>query len=248
MTCMALQQALLVKVDCRTMSRFSAILVLKHGTFSSSQLVLKSADAGRGTATREAETRDKPLSPQSASRRGDIPLRRHPPMPTSRCAIIPPRRSPASGSRAHRTALYCRQADSARRMKKPVPNLKPHAPSQGHHEIAAPWQSVILQMNSELSFPLLRRQGERISLSGKTPSNMTCNTGDEQWGGMDDADKSSAPSIPGPGCTPRRASGYGRCLAQSGQRNCRTGYCRKSYRIGMLFHRAADGRHRNVSP
>ena len=72
MTCMALQQALLVKVDCRTMSRFSAILVLKHGTFSSSQLVLKSADAGRGTATREAETRDKPLSPQSAAGFGDL--------------------------------------------------------------------------------------------------------------------------------------------------------------------------------
>ena len=69
---MALQQALLVKVDCRTMSRFSAILVLKHGTFSSSQLVLKSADAGRGTATREAETRDKPLSPQSAAGFGDL--------------------------------------------------------------------------------------------------------------------------------------------------------------------------------
>ena len=159
------------------------------------------ADAGRGTAAREAETRDKPPSP---------------------AVRIPQRRSPVSGSSVHRTALYCRQADSARRMKKVVLNIAPHAPSQEHHEIAAPWQSVILQMNSELSFPLLRRQGERISLSGKTPSNMTCNTGDEQWGGMDDADKSSAPSIPGPGCTPRRASGYGRCFAQGKRPACKS--------------------------
>ena len=33
---------------------------------------------------------------------------------------------------------------------------------------------------------------------------------------MDDADKSSAPSIPVPGCMPRRSSCYGRCFARSG--------------------------------
>ena len=32
---------------------------------------------------------------------------------------------------------------------------------------------------------------------------------------MDDADKLSAPSIPGPGCMPRRSSCYGRCFARS---------------------------------
>ena len=66
-----------------------------------------------------------------------------------------------------------------------------------------------------LTKAVIRRQDKRTSRSGRTPSNLTCNAGDEPWGGMDDADKSSAPSIPGPGHTPRHASGYGRCFARS---------------------------------
>ena len=58
-------------------------------------------------------------------------------------------------------------------------------------------------------------QGERTALLGKTPSNMTCNAGDEPRVSMDGADKSSAPSIPGPGCAPRQSSSYGRCFARS---------------------------------
>ena len=52
-------------------------------------------------------------------------------------------------------------------------------------------------------------------LSGKIPSNMTCNADIEPRGSMDDADKLSAPSIPVPGCMPRRSSCYGRCFARS---------------------------------
>ena len=63
---------------------------------------------------------------------------------------------------------------------------------------------------------LYRLQGTRTNLFGKTPSNTTGSAGNELWGSMDDADKSSAPSIPGPGCTPRQASCYGRCFARSG--------------------------------
>ena len=54
------------------------------------------------------------------------------------------------------------------------------------------------------------------ALFGKTPSNATGNACDELRGGMDDAGKSSAPSIPWPGRTPRQASCYGRCFARSG--------------------------------
>ena len=66
-------------------------------------------------------------------------------------------------------------------------------------------------------------QGERTALLGKTPSNMTCNAGDEPWGSMDGADKSSAPSIPGPGCAPRQSSSYGRCFARSRRQREREG-------------------------
>ena len=55
----------------------------------------------------------------------------------------------------------------------------------------------------------------RSSLSGKTPSKTTGNAGDEPRVSMDGADKSPAPSIPGPDCTPRQSSGYGRCFARS---------------------------------
>ena len=58
-------------------------------------------------------------------------------------------------------------------------------------------------------------QGMRTSLPGKTPSNTTGNAGDEPRVNMDVADKSTAPSIPGTGCTPRQASCYGRCFARS---------------------------------
>ena len=63
---------------------------------------------------------------------------------------------------------------------------------------------------------LHRLQGTRTNLFGKTPSNTIGSAGNEPCGSMDDADKSSAPSIPGPGCMPRRSSCYGRCFARSG--------------------------------
>ena len=52
--------------------------------------------------------------------------------------------------------------------------------------------------------------------SGKTPSNATGNVCDELRVSMDDADKSSAPSIPGLGCPSHQSSCYGRCFARSG--------------------------------
>ena len=63
--------------------------------------------------------------------------------------------------------------------------------------------------------PGCRLQGARTVLPGKTPSKATGNAGDEPRVSMDDADKSPAPSIPGPDCTPRQSSGYGRCFARS---------------------------------
>ena len=62
----------------------------------------------------------------------------------------------------------------------------------------------------------------RSSLSGKTPSKTTGNVGDEPRVSMDDADKSSTPSIPGTGITACQASGYGKCFARSGRRNCKS--------------------------
>ena len=64
--------------------------------------------------------------------------------------------------------------------------------------------------------PGCRLQGTRTILPGKTPSKTTGNAGDEPRVNMDDAGKSSTPSIPGPDCTPRQSSGYGRCLREAG--------------------------------
>ena len=62
----------------------------------------------------------------------------------------------------------------------------------------------------------------RSSLSGKTPSKTTGNVGDEPRVSMDDADKSSTPSIPGTGITACQASGYGKCFARSRRQNCKS--------------------------
>ena len=68
---------------------------------------------------------------------------------------------------------------------------------------------------SPTTFVIVTNQKWQLCPFGKTPSNATGNACDELRGGMDDAGKSSAPSIPWPGRTPRQASCYGRCFARS---------------------------------
>ena len=97
----------------------------------------------------------------------------------------------------------------------------PQADSESRHNAEVrsavggcfPATTFIILTNQK--WQLYRLQGTRTNLFGKTPSNTIGSAGNELWGSMDDADKSSAPSIPWPGCMPRRSSCYGRCFARS---------------------------------